>query len=113
MRRRGRDESSSRIFAGLYQKKKDHVVTLLLLVQQQQEQQGKEKNIGARIRQHTSAYVSIRQHTSAYVSIATGALDTAPPQRKKEEKKQEEKSNFGRRALPKKTFLIKSLDSNF
>jgi hypothetical protein len=33
----------------------------------------------ARIRQHTSAYVSIRQHTSAYVSIrqhtpAVGAL---------------------------------------
>jgi hypothetical protein len=89
---------------GFYQKQKDHVVTLLLLVQQQQEQQGKEKNIGARIRQHTSAYVRIRQHTSGYVSIATGALDTAPSQRKKEEKKQEEKSNLAEGPCPRKRF---------
>ncbi len=32
-------------------------------------------HISARIRQHTSAYVSIRQHTSAYVSMR----QTVPP----------------------------------
>ena len=62
------------------------------------------KNNKERKRTSALAYVSIRQHTSAYVSIATGALDTAPPQRKKEEKKQEEKSNLAEGPCPRKRF---------
>ena len=49
-----------------FTKNKNHVVTLLLLVQQQQEQKGKEKNIGAGMRQQ-------------YFSIQTSALDLIEP----------------------------------
>ena len=74
------------------------------------------KNNKERKRTSALAYVSIRQHTSAYVSIrqhSDWCLGHRATAKKEGGEKAGGKEQFGRRALPKKTFLIKSLDSNF